>query len=565
MTKKKQELFIDINNEKEFNYILDHNLDTIVCAEVFCSFSGPCTALDRLFVRIKLDWSDGKMVLLRVLADEIESLSRFRNQSEPIFLFILNKKITRIFRGVDNIKFAEVAKKEIELYKQMLEGFLFERETFELNESSPEEIEWQNKRKSEALQESNTEHARRAARQAARKRHRAELMVPRLQQLNFVLYWPHAIHAHPELYERWDDNNIIMVGREEIVLDYDTALDVLYAGDAPINEASMYMLTSAPALAICFRILDLDKHFVSVVRKILYDDVIALDDSKKIDSQIPQRSAFDIYKTYSPTKEEVWQKRREERLRKKEEAIEKRARRLSEMQRLARQAIAEALEARRLEKEHRKLALLKAGNLTALEELKQEPDDEEVDIVVPDELSEEEESSFEEDENEYFPPPGLIVPGFYAPPNDIAKANGLAVLFPKLVAEYIKPEPEYLPPHVLVLLDVNKRYKAIDSLVKYKSAVIHLGIFKLKTPYDAKHLAYSVRQFDSLNSSYDLYDIKIAFMVSTVNDFALLELMDLCPSHVSRDAMVGEDECAALFSVDYGDHYPEFEDFDKRL
>lgn len=44
-----------------------------------------------------------------------------------------------------------------------------------------------------------------------------------------------------------------------------------------------------------------------------------------------------------------------------EETIEKRARRLSEMQRLARQAIQDVIEARRLEKERRKLELLKAG------------------------------------------------------------------------------------------------------------------------------------------------------------------------------------------------------------
>ncbi|CAH2042670.1 unnamed protein product, partial [Iphiclides podalirius] len=45
------------------------------------------------------------------------------------------------------------------------------------------------------------------ARQAARKRHRAELMVPSLQHLNFVLYWPHSTHAHPELYEKWDPHS----------------------------------------------------------------------------------------------------------------------------------------------------------------------------------------------------------------------------------------------------------------------------------------------------------------------------------------------------------------------
>lgn len=53
-----------------------------------------------------------------------------------------------------------------------------------------------------------------------------------------------------------------MVGREEIQLTKEMADDILYAGDAPINEASMHVLLSGPALAICFRLLDTDKHFV---------------------------------------------------------------------------------------------------------------------------------------------------------------------------------------------------------------------------------------------------------------------------------------------------------------
>lgn len=53
-----------------------------------------------------------------------------------------------------------------------------------------------------------------------------------------------------------------MVGREELVLTKEMAEDVLYAGDAPFNEASMHKLLSGPALAICFRSLDTDRHFV---------------------------------------------------------------------------------------------------------------------------------------------------------------------------------------------------------------------------------------------------------------------------------------------------------------
>ncbi|VVC93663.1 unnamed protein product [Leptidea sinapis] len=63
MAKKKQELFIDINTQRDFNYILDHNKDQLICIEVYCSFAGP--------------------------SDEVEALSRFRDQSQPVYLFIL--------------------------------------------------------------------------------------------------------------------------------------------------------------------------------------------------------------------------------------------------------------------------------------------------------------------------------------------------------------------------------------------------------------------------------------------------------------------------------------------
>ncbi|VVC93664.1 unnamed protein product, partial [Leptidea sinapis] len=300
--------------------------------------------------------------------------------------------------------------------------------------------ECQEKQNIEKEEEEKTIASQIAARQAERKRHRAELMVPHLRHLNFVLFWPHCIHAHHELYERWDLNNIIMVGREEIQLTEELALDILYDGDAPINEASIHMLLSAPALAICFRLLDVDKHFIPPI-----------DPAKKPDEQPPQKTAFDMYKMYSPTREAIFQRRREQLQKMKEESLYKRARRLSEVQRLARQAIEEAKAERQMRKEQRKLEILKIGDLS----------------------DEEEDFTFVENETEYFPPPGLLIPGFYTPPNDIAKTNGLAILFPKLVAEHVTPEPEYLPQHVLVLLDISKRYKALNAMAKYKPLILH--------------------------------------------------------------------------------------------
>uniref|UniRef100_A0A2A4JHG4 ABC transporter domain-containing protein n=1 Tax=Heliothis virescens TaxID=7102 RepID=A0A2A4JHG4_HELVI len=469
----------------------------------------------------------------KVPADEIETLKRFRDHSEPVYIFILNGKVTKVFRGVDTVRFAEVMRKELDYHRQQQAGVTLDRPVYELNEPTPDEMEWISATESEKEQEMTSLLARRSARQAVRKRHRATLMVPHLTDVNFVLFWPHCVHAHPELYEQWDANSWV----EFISL----KLNLINLNVSGIGATK------------------------ALVRRILYEEEPSWDEGKSFMDFGLLKTAFDRYKTFSPTREEFNAQRRKERELQKEEQRRKHANYIAETRRLARLAKEEAFEAKRIEKEQRKLDLLKAGDLSALEKLKQEPDDEISDDEEPEGTveEEEEESVTEEEPEEYLPPPGLLIPGFYAPPNDIAKSNGLAVLFPRLVHDRVTPQPEFLPQHVLVLLEISKRHKAIEAIKPYRHAIIHMGIFKASSPYKSVHIAYSVKQYDTLdNSSSNLDQLKLAFMLSVVVDVPLLHLMDLNPVHVSRDCSAGEQECAAMFPVDYGDEYPQFEDFD---
>ena len=49
----------------------------------------------------------------------------------------------------------------------------------------------------------------------------------------------------------------------------------------------------------------------------------------------------------------------------------------------------------------------------------------------------------------------------------------------KLVLENVQPEQEFLPPHVLVLLEISKRYKAIDAIRRYKKEILHVNMILL--------------------------------------------------------------------------------------
>lgn len=57
--------------------------------------------------------------------------------------------------------------------------------------------------------------------------------------------------------------------------------------------------------------------FLALVRRILYEDIPPLDPAKPMSDQPVQKTAFDQYKSYSPSREEIWRQRREEKIRKK--------------------------------------------------------------------------------------------------------------------------------------------------------------------------------------------------------------------------------------------------------
>lgn len=56
------------------------------------------------------------------------------------FSFFQNRKITRVFRGVDNMGFAQAAKYELDCFKQIQKGVNLERVTYDLDEASPGEL-----------------------------------------------------------------------------------------------------------------------------------------------------------------------------------------------------------------------------------------------------------------------------------------------------------------------------------------------------------------------------------------------------------------------------------------
>lgn len=106
----------------------------------------------------------------------------------------------------------------------------------------------------------------------------------------------------------------------------------------------------------------------------------------------------------------------------------------------------------------------------------------------------------EEDENEEAAPntKEIFIPGIYVPPNPKAKTLGMKILFPALVAKYDLPEPEPIPPHLIVAFDAFKMNEILQLAVEYPTETLQLGFFTSSDPETAQLIAKTPEQYNKV-------------------------------------------------------------------
>ncbi|XP_047996817.1 uncharacterized protein LOC125234570 isoform X2 [Leguminivora glycinivorella] len=529
-----------VETDEEFEHYLNANFQKLICMEVYSDFCGPCLATAFAVRKGKMEIGQDRIAMVKAMSDHIDALSRFRQKSEPVFLFIS-------------------ARLDEEL-----------------------KLEAQNKAEEERI---------RIATLAARKKRVSERLAGFVASLNFILFFPHCHQAYYDLYENWDKLNIQVAAKEEIQITEDMIPEVLYMSDVQPNEACVHALCHGPALVVLFKFFDNDfRNFVNVLRHFLYEMIPEPKEDVPPEKQIPPIPAYERYATISKTPREVRRDRYNAMLQKLKEEEEERLRLEAEQARLAREAEEERLAAEKQRQEEEKMARIAAGlpaspepePVTEEEQLpegeggeKAEGDDlpegekaeqtEDPDAVAaeeaaPEEVVEEFHSDVEVEGEDYIPPGGLFVPGLYSPPNNLAKANGLKLFFPKVIAAMTKIETEHLPPHTLVLFPIDKREGVKEIVDQYKDEILNLGIFHGDEFNNLEHVAYTIKQYDKLERGYP-YKTKdrVAVMVSRKRSLPLLQLAGLNPTYISIDPPTAIRDCLTLFPVGYGDDYEEEE------
>ncbi|GBP90279.1 Thioredoxin domain-containing protein 6 [Eumeta japonica] len=544
-----------LETNEDFENYLDSHSRELVCLEIYSEFCGYCLATVQAIRKGKLEIGGDRIVMAKIPADNVEALSRFRGRSEPTFMFIARGRVVRLFYGANGVQLCNIIAQEVELFKREEEPKVVRRKGYEVNELLPEEaMKMEEERRIAAEEAEKLEQLRRAT-LGARKRRVCERLSKHLPKLNFIMFWPHCHRAHYDLYETMDNLEIQVAAKEQYELDDKAIEEVLYLSDVELNEACMHALTSGPVLVVLYKMQDSDtRDFVKLLRQALYEEIPEPKENEPPEKQLPPIPAFDRYSTISKTKREIRRMRYEENLAKLRKEKEEQARLEAEMARIAREEAEERERQEQKKKEEERMARLQAG-LPASPEPEIEEGEEELEGEGKGEIEEEEEGKPEEapeeeqgeeaeekveeeeeydsgisiEGEEYIPPPDLLVPGFYAPPNQLAKANALAYLFPKvktgrlslstlkgsaekglkglytglysrtnflepdsgllalrtrgthrirtIVLELAPIESEFLPPHMLMMFAVDKRHEIGEIINQFADDVLNVSTY----------------------------------------------------------------------------------------
>lgn len=93
-------------------------------------------------------------------------------------------------------------------------------------------------------------------------------------------------------------------------------------------------------------------------------------------------------------------------------------------------------------------------------------------------------------------PTMIALPGIYTPSNDKSKTTALKMMFSNLTYKYDLPEPEVIPPHLLIAFEVFKRTEVLALAAEYPDETMKLGFFTTHDPETAQLIAKSPDEFN---------------------------------------------------------------------
>ncbi|XP_038113688.1 uncharacterized protein LOC6043037 [Culex quinquefasciatus] len=488
-----QQLQAEINTDEEFEKFLER--DGLLVMDIYTDWCGPCTGMVSSLKKIKLELGGDNLQLAVCKSDDIEALKRFRNNSEPTWLFASHAKIVNLMYGTNVPKLINMITEELDIELKCRAGEV-ERKYYELHELTPEEQEREDAKR--AIEEN----AERIEKEAAIKKRRDYIIhvfdeiMTNIPDMGITLFMP---HVHKDVYKKMNEN--------------------------------------AEKHDLHFK----EKRLVHLNPKML--EVLHFDCENPIEDEIFEHIFYKDVQAY------VW-KLQEDVSRTPEDVIADFVQFLTEPSEVLDAdgnvekvipPLIEPLEMHYNQNDGTWKALIKNPPKKGAKGAKPTPE-----LAAATTSSASMSSSKETFDEESCPK--MFIPGIWSPTNRRATAALFYLLFRHLTDHFLPPDPVPEPPHICIVFDAYKKRDVFEVAEKYKRDVISYGFFTTGDPKTAELIAKTTERYVRLKPNVN---DKLILKCSKATSHAMLALTAVGPCYISQNAVEGQEECALLFPPNY--------------
>jgi len=242
----------EVTTEDEWQKLLER--EGLVVVDVYSEWCGPCVGMVGNLKKLKLEIGSDYLHLAVAKSDGIDALKRFRNKSEPTWMFIASGHMVNLMFGANAPRLMRMITQELDRETKALKGE-WKRETIPFNELTQEE-----KKRQEELQRKEQIEKEKEAKELADaledlKVRNMTRFAKLLVNKTVMVYFPHMIdengtcNAAFKMLAQYDPLMLSVDDQMEVQLNKEELTEMLYDCDLQLSESFTEALVARPCLA----------------------------------------------------------------------------------------------------------------------------------------------------------------------------------------------------------------------------------------------------------------------------------------------------------------------------
>ncbi|XP_039765141.1 thioredoxin domain-containing protein 3 homolog [Pararge aegeria] len=255
--------------------------DGLLVVDVYTEWCGPCIGMVGNLKKIKVEIGGDNLHLAVAKADTIECLKRFRNRSEPTWMFLAGGQLVNVVFGADAPRLARTIVEELKNEELVKKGEK-ERPQRAPHELTPPELEVALAREKLLQERREKETAAAEAARLGRREKRAVRLEAHFADICPGLMMPHAQKNLRKVSDTLEPYGVLVADKCPLVLGKDGARILAMEDPEFAQPEAAAALAERPSLALLLKKMpDKEGNIIELARRALFGDGLDAEDEQR--------------------------------------------------------------------------------------------------------------------------------------------------------------------------------------------------------------------------------------------------------------------------------------------